>query len=217
MADANDDHLTAVDENCVLPLEQQCCSWLRRGLEEISAMADGTILEIEGAASPTLSSPTLSLHLYLCQAVRRRHRRAGAGQADSQEQSRHLDLGDDPAAQVRVLPTAVPRPGRARSHELHLACRRHHHRRLEENQAALQPIYQRLSNAIAKPSIGTATKHAAFFVKRDDKAGFVWHCGSFAAKDSIARSIRPAPTTCSRRTSAMTPKALSTSIVLSRV
>jgi transposase len=187
----NHDHLTAVDENCVLPLEQQCCSCCGEPLEEIPGTADGTILEIE------------------VRAHRRRYHR--------QRYRRTCTCAKQPAVVTAPAPDKlIPKSNlgisiwtmilqhkfeffqplhrvlaELRSHELHLAAGT-----ITGGLKKIKPLFEPIYQGIVERNRQAEHWHCdetrwRVFVKRDDKAGFVWQLWVFAAKDSIVFALDP--------------------------
>jgi transposase len=187
----NHEHLPVEDENCVLPLDQQCCSCCGEPFEEIPGTADGDILEIE------------------VRAHRRRYHR--------QRYRRTCTCPKQPAVVTAPPPDKlIPKSNlgvsiwamilqhkfeffqplhrvlaELRSHDLNLAAGTITGG-LKRIKPLFEPIYQGLvdRNREAEHWHCDETRWLVF-VKRDDKAGYTWQLWVFAAKDSIVFVLDP--------------------------
>lgn len=187
----NHEHLPAEDENCTLPLDQQCCSCCGEPFVEIPGTADGDILEIE------------------VKAHRRRYHR--------QRYRRTCTCPKQPAVVTAPPPDKlIPKSNlgvsiwamilqhkfeffqplhrvlaELRSQDLNLAVGT-----ITGGLKKIKPLFEPLYQGLVERNREAEHWHCdetrwRVFVKRNDKAGFVWQLWVFAAKDSIVFVLDP--------------------------
>lgn len=187
----NHEHLPPEDENCTLPLDQQCCPCCGEPFQEIPGTADGDILEIE------------------VKAHRRRYHR--------QRYRRTCTCAKQPAVVTAPPPDKlIPKSNlgvsiwamilqhkfefyqplhrvlaELRSHDLNLAAGT-----ITGGLKKIKPLFEPLYQDLVERNREAEHWHCdetrwRVFVKRDDKAGFVWQLWVFAAKDSIVFVLDP--------------------------
>ncbi len=187
----NHEHLPPEHENCVLPLDQQCCPCCGEPLVEIPGSADGDILEIE-----------------VCAHRRRYHR---------QRYRRTCTCPQQPAVVTAPPPDKlIPKSNlgvsiwtmilqhkfeffqplhrvlaELRSHDLNLAAGT-----ITGGLKKIKPLFEPLYQGLVERNREAEHWHCdetrwRVFVKRDDKAGFVWQLWVFSAQDSIVFVLDP--------------------------
>lgn len=187
----NHDHLPTTDERCTLPVDQQGCSCCGEPFEEIPGTTDGDILEIE------------------VKAHRRRYQR--------QRYRRTCTCPKQPAVVAAPPPDKlIPKSNlgisiwtmilqhkfefyqplhrvlaELRSHDLNLAAGT-----ITGGLQKIKPLFEPLYQSLAEHNREAEHWHAdetrwRVFVKREDKAGFVWYLWVFVAKDSIVFVLDP--------------------------
>jgi transposase len=185
------DHLPPEHENSTLPLDQQCCSCCGKPFVEIPGSADGDILEIE------------------VKAHRRRYHR--------QRYRRTCTCPKQPAVVTAPPPDKlIPKSNlgvsiwamilqhkfeffqplhrvlaELRSHDLNLAAGT-----ITGGLKKIKPLFEPLYQGLVERNREAEHWHCdetrwRVFVKRDDKAGFVWQLWVFAAQDSIVFVLDP--------------------------
>lgn len=187
----NHEHLPAEHENCTLPVDQQCCSCCGEPFQEIPGSADGDLLEIE------------------VKAHRRRYHR--------QRYRRTCTCPKQPAVVTAPPPDKlIPKSNlgvsiwamilqhkfeffqplhrvlaELRSHDLNLAAGT-----ITGGLKKIKPLFEPLYQGLVERNREAEHWHCdetrwRVFVKRDDKAGFVWQLWVFAAQDSIVFTLDP--------------------------
>jgi transposase len=185
------EHLTTINEDCVLPTEQQRCSGCGQPFEEIPGSADGDILEIE-----------VSAHR------RRYHRqryRCTCGCANQpvvitapppDKLIPKSNLGISIWTMILQHKFEFYQPlhrvlAELRSHDLHLAAGT-----ITGGLQKLVPLFEPLYQLLVEHNRAEEHWHCdetrwRVFVKREGKAGFVWMLWVFAAKESIVFALDP--------------------------
>jgi transposase len=195
----NHDHLPTIDEDCVLPKDQQTCPCCGEPFEEIPGSADGDILEID-------------IRAHRRRYHRRRYRRTctcpgqpavvTAPPPDKLIPQSNIGI----SLWVLILQHKFEffQPlhrviAELRSHDLQLAAGT-----LTGGLQKLAPLFQPLYQLLVEHNRAAEHWHCdetrwRVFVKRADKAGFVWMLWVFAAQESIVFVLDPTPfARCSR-------------------
>ena len=187
----NHEHLTPIDESCVLPVDQQCCPCCGEPFEQIPGTTDGDLLEIN------------------VRAHRRRYHR--------QRYRRTCTCPKQPAVVTAPPPDKlIPKSNlgvsiwtmilqhkfeffqplhrvlaELRSHDLNLAAGT-----ITGGLKKLVPLFQPLYASLLEHNREAEHWHCdetrwRVFVKRDDKAGFIWYLWVFVSADSIVFVLDP--------------------------
>lgn len=185
------EHLPATDEDCALPVDQQCCPHCRQPLEEIPGTADGDILEIEVRA-------------YRRRYHRQRYRRtcACANQAAVVAAPPPDKLFPKSTIGISIWVLIVLRKfvffqplyrllAELRGHGLHLPAGT-----ITAGLQKCEPLLQPLYELLVEHNRGEGHWHCdetrwLVFVKHKGKAGFCWNLWVFAAKESIVFVLDP--------------------------
>ena len=187
----NHEHLPAEHENCTLPLDQQCCSCCGEPFVEIPGSADGDILEIE------VKAHRRRYH-------RQRYRRTCACPKQPvvvtapppDKLIPKSNLGVSIWAMILQHKFEFFQPlhrvlAELRSHDLNLAAGT-----ITGGLKKIKPLFEPLYQGLVERNREAEHWHCdetrwRVFVKRDDKAGFVWQLWVFAAKDSVVFVLDP--------------------------
>lgn len=187
----NHEHLLAEHENCVLPVDQQCCSCCGEPFVEIPGSADGDILEIEVRAHRR--------HYH-----RQRYRRtctcpkqpAVVTAPPPDKLIPKSNLGVSIWTMILQHKFEFFQPlhrvqAELRSHDLDLAAGT-----ITGGLKKIKPLFEPLYQGLVERNREAEHWHCdetrwRVFVKRDDKAGFVWQLWVFAAKDSVVFVLDP--------------------------
>jgi transposase len=185
------DHLTTLDEDCALPIDEQRCSCCGNPFEEIPGTADGDILEID-----------------VCAHRRRYHRRRYRCTCGCANQPTVItapppdklipksNIGISLWVLILQRKFQFFQPlhrviAELRGHDLHLAAGT-----LTGGLQKLVPLFQPLYDLLVEHNRAEGHWHCdetrwPVFVKHADKAGFVWMLWVFAAHESIAFVLDP--------------------------
>jgi transposase len=185
------DHLTTIHEDCVLPHDQQCCPCCGEPFVEIPGTADGDILEIDVRAYRR----RYHRRRYRCTCTcPKRPTVVTASPPDKLIPKSNIGI----SLWVLILQHKFEffQPlhrvlAELRSHDLHLPAGT-----ITGGLQKLVPLFQPLYELLVEHNRAAEHWHCdetrwRVFVKRADKAGFVWYLWVFAAKESIVFVLDP--------------------------
>lgn len=185
------EHLPARDEVCELPEDQRCCPQCRQPFDEIPGTNDGTILEIEVKAHRRV--------------YHRKRYRAGCrcpnqpaviAAPPPDKLFPKCTIGLSIWVLILLRKFAFYQPlhrvlAELRSHELDLPAGT-----ITDGLMKLEPLFQPLYEGLVEHNRHETHWHGdetrwRVFVKREDKANFIWNLWVFAGKESIVYVLDP--------------------------
>jgi len=185
------EHLPAREEVCELPEEQRCCPQCRQPFDEIPGTNDGTILEIEVKAHRRFYQRKRYRACCACP-----HQPAVIAAPPPDKLFPKGTIGLSIWVLILMRKFAFYQPlyrvlAELRSHQLDLAAGT-----ITDGLMKLEPLFQPLYEGLVEHNRQETHWHGdetrwRVFVKREDKANFIWNLWVFAAKESIVYVLDP--------------------------